>query len=131
MQTRVKKTSLIANEQTDKVTGKQRVLNCIRNYSSCSQNDISTITGLSRQTVSARINDLLYKDQKIKIKGTIKVGSYQYEIYRLRKDFEEPEQRKLSKSEQIIKRLEHAVNVYSFVGFIDARVIQEIIEKYK
>ena len=121
MKTRMNQNSLQANLFTNKKRGKEIVFDYIFRHAYPTQADIAKGTGLSRQTVAGRVNDLLYKDQTIKRAGKCTVNGRTFDMYRCRKPNEIAEMQRKSSFDQLLDELRQC-------NYMDD--VYKLIEKY-
>ena len=132
MRTKIKATSLEANHKTKKTTGCEKILFALscKNFT---YTEIADITQMKVPTVVARINDLMYWHQKIKIVSFKTENGYAKAVYgiRLKSDplnvspVSEFEKNKLKLQE--IKEYCERINTTSFRAV--SMKILEILEK--
>ena len=126
MKTRVTETSLSAYQKVDKPTGKQKILEALKNRGASTYSEIVFYTGMKLPSVVGRINELMYDDQAI-VKSGEKNGKT---LYKLMGDNDMPEFRPVSLFDQLYSDIYFC----TFVAFDkDAFVndIERILVKYQ
>ena len=137
MKTRMKSTSLEANNTVDKPTQKKVILDCIRKVGTITAKGVVWHTKIKINAVSGRINDLLH-DQQIKENGKIVdvVGGVPVTKYAIRKEtdplnvFEPSKDEQLAETKTKLSKLKithHLVMKYISEKYPDDKFIIDVL----